>query len=57
MGELRVLLLPRDLNDGKNVIMELRAAAWAARRSALFAADLYRMYSMQPKSTAGRSSF
>ena len=43
--ELRVLHLPRDPNDGKNVIMELRGGV-GGEESALFAADLYRMYSM-----------
>ncbi len=43
--ELRVLLLPRDPNDDKNVIMELRGGV-GGEESALFAADLYRMYSM-----------
>ena len=43
--ELRVLLLPRDPNDGKNVIMELRGGV-GGEESALFAADLYRMYAM-----------
>ncbi len=43
--ELRVLLLPRDPNDGRNVIMELRGGV-GGEESALFAADLYRMYSM-----------
>ena len=37
--ELRVLLLPRDPNDGKNVIMELRGGV-GGEESALFAADL-----------------
>ena len=40
-----MLLLPRDPNDGKNVIMELRGGV-GGEESALFAADLYRMYSM-----------
>ncbi len=44
-GELRILLLPRDPNDSKNVIMELRGGV-GGEESALFAADLYRMYSM-----------
>ena len=44
-GELRVLLLPRDPNDEKNVIMELRGGV-GGEESALFAYDLYRMYSM-----------
>jgi peptide chain release factor 1 len=43
--ELRILLLPRDPNDDKNVIMELRGGV-GGEESALFAADLYRMYSM-----------
>ena len=42
---LRVALLPRDPNDGKNVIMELRGGV-GGEESALFAADLYRMYAM-----------
>jgi peptide chain release factor 1 len=42
---LRVLLLPHDPNDGKNVIMELRGGV-GGEESALFAADLYRMYAM-----------
>ena len=44
-GELRVLLLPKDPNDGKNVIMEIRGGV-GGEESALFAADLYRMYAM-----------
>ena len=44
-GELRILLLPRDPNDSKNVIMELRGGV-GGEESALFAYDLYRMYSM-----------
>ena len=43
--ELRILLLPHDPNDEKNVIMELRGGV-GGEESALFAADLYRMYSM-----------
>ncbi len=41
---LRVLLLPKDPNDDKNVIMEIRGAA-GGDEAALFAGDLYRMYS------------
>lgn len=44
-NELRILLLPRDPNDSKNVIMELRGGV-GGEESALFAYDLYRMYSM-----------
>ncbi|MDR1699624.1 MAG: peptide chain release factor 1 [Lachnoclostridium sp.] len=41
--ELQVLLLPKDPNDDKNVIVEIRAGA-GGDEAALFAADLYRMY-------------
>ncbi|HEY7025923.1 MAG TPA: peptide chain release factor 1 [Candidatus Limnocylindrales bacterium] len=41
--ELRLLLLPRDPNDGKNVIVEIRAGA-GGEEAALFAAQLFRMY-------------
>ena len=40
---LKVLLLPRDPNDDKNVIMEIRAGA-GGEEAALFAAELLRMY-------------
>ena len=43
--ELKLLLLPRDPNDAKNVIMEIRGGA-GGDEAALFAGDLYRMYSM-----------
>ncbi|OZT81851.1 peptide chain release factor 1 [Marinococcus halophilus] len=42
--ELRRLLLPKDPNDDKNVIIEIRGAA-GGEEAALFAADLYKMYS------------
>lgn len=41
--ELRVLLLPKDPNDNKNVIMEIRAGA-GGEEASLFAYELYRMY-------------
>ena len=41
--ELKVLLLPRDPNDDKNVIMEIRAGT-GGEEAALFAAELLRMY-------------
>ncbi len=44
-SELTVLLIPRDPNDDKNVIVEIRAGA-GGEEAALFAAVLYRMYSM-----------
>ncbi len=43
--ELKILLLPKDPNDDKNVIVEIRAGA-GGEEAALFAGDLYRMYSM-----------
>ena len=43
--ELKVLLLPRDHNDDKNVIVEIRGGA-GGEEAALFSAALYRMYSM-----------
>jgi len=47
--ELTVLLLPRDENDDKNVIVEIRAGA-GGEEAALFASVLYRMYSMYAES-------
>ncbi len=44
-GELRILLLPKDPNDDKNVIVEIRAGA-GGEEAALFCSVLYRMYSM-----------
>lgn len=44
-NKLRVLLLPKDPNDEKNVIMEIRGGT-GGEEAALFAADLMRMYSM-----------
>ena len=43
LDELHVLLLPRDPNDDRDVIMEIRAGA-GGEEAALFAAELYRMY-------------
>ena len=43
--ELKVLLLPKDPNDEKNIFVEIRGGA-GGEESALFAADLYRMYTM-----------
>ena len=47
--EIRLLLLPRDPNDSKNVIVEIRGGA-GGEEAALFAASLYRMYSMYAES-------
>lgn len=41
--ELKILLLPQDPNDGKNVIVEIRAGA-GGDEAALFAAEMYRVY-------------
>ena len=41
--ELKILLLPKDPNDDKNIILEIRAGA-GGDEAALFAAELYRMY-------------
>lgn len=46
---IQLLLLPKDPNDNKNVIMEIRSGV-GGEESALFAADLYRMYSMYAES-------
>ena len=49
MDELRILLLPKDPNDDKNVIIEIRGGA-GGEEAALFAATLMRMYSMYAES-------
>ena len=41
--KLKILLLPKDPNDDKNVIVEIRAGA-GGEEAALFAAEIYRMY-------------
>jgi peptide chain release factor 1 len=43
LADLKVLLLPKDPNDDKNVILEIRAGT-GGEEAALFAGDLYRMY-------------
>ncbi|MBP5491125.1 MAG: peptide chain release factor 1 [Lachnospiraceae bacterium] len=40
---MKILLIPKDPNDDKNVVMEIRAGA-GGEEAALFAAELYRMY-------------
>jgi len=47
--ELKLALLPRDPNDKKDIIMEIRAGA-GGNEAALFAADLFRMYSRYAQS-------
>ncbi len=44
LAEIKVLLLPKDPNDEKNVLLEIRAGT-GGDEAALFAGDLYRMYS------------
>ena len=51
--ELKMLLLPKDAADEKSAILEVRAGT-GGDEAALFAADLFRMYSAMPTSTAGR---
>ena len=53
--ELKILLLPRDPNDGKNVMVEIRSGA-GGEEAALFAAVLYRMYTMYAESTGFKTS-
>lgn len=52
--ELKILLLPRDPNDDKNVIIEIRGGA-GGEESALFANSLFRMYSMYAESKGWKS--
>ena len=52
-AELRILLLPRDPNDDKDVIMEIRGGA-GGEEAALFAGDLFRMYSRYAESQGWR---
>lgn len=47
--EMKLLLIPKDPNDDKNVIFEIRGAA-GGEEAALFAANLYRMYSRYAES-------
>ena len=47
--ELKILLLPKDPNDDKNVIVEIRSGA-GGEEAALFAGSLYRMYTMYAES-------
>ncbi|MBO5060943.1 MAG: peptide chain release factor 1 [Clostridia bacterium] len=52
-GELKILLLPKDPNDDKNVIIEIRGGT-GGEEAALFAADLFRMYTMYAESKQWR---
>ena len=51
--ELKVLLLPRDPNDSRNVVMEIRGGV-GGEEAMLFAADLFRMYGMYAESKGWR---
>lgn len=48
-NNLKIMLLPKDVNDGKNVIMEIRCGA-GGEEAALFAHSLLRMYTMYAQS-------
>lgn len=52
--ELKILLLPKDPNDDKNVVIEIRGAA-GGDEAALFAGSLYRMYSMYAETKGWKS--
>ena len=49
----KILLLPKDPNDNKNVIVEIRAGA-GGDEAALFAAEIYRMYVNMQNPGAGK---
>ena len=53
LDELKILLLPKDPNDDKNVIIEIRGGA-GGEEAALFSAVLYRMYTMYAESAGFR---
>ena len=54
--ELKILLLPKDPNDDKNVIVEIRAGA-GGDEAALFAAEIYRMYKNYAESKRWKTEF
>lgn len=54
--DLKILLLPKDPNDDKNVIVEIRAGA-GGDESALFAAEIYRMYIHYAESKRWKTEF
>jgi len=54
LEEIKILLLPKDPNDDKNVIVEIRAGA-GGEEAALFSGVLYRMYSMYAQSCGWKS--
>ncbi|NLW46201.1 MAG: peptide chain release factor 1 [Firmicutes bacterium] len=56
MGKLKILLLPKDPNDEKNVIIEIRAGT-GGEEAALFAGALFRMYTRYAESKGWRVEF
>ncbi len=54
LEEIKILLLPKDPNDDKNVIVEIRAGA-GGEEAALFSGVLYRMYSMYAQNCGWRT--
>lgn len=54
LSQMQILLLPRDPNDHKNVMIEIRAGA-GGEEAALFAYNLYRMYQMYAQSAGFRT--
>ncbi|MBR5047757.1 MAG: peptide chain release factor 1 [Eubacterium sp.] len=54
--DLKILLLPKDPNDDKNVIVEIRAGA-GGDEAALFAAEIYRMYKNYAESKRWKTEF
>lgn len=54
LEEIKILLLPKDPNDDKNVIVEIRAGA-GGEEAALFSGVLYRMYSMYAQNNGWKS--
>lgn len=54
LDELKILLLPKDPNDDKNVIVEIRGGA-GGEEASLFAGSLFRMYSMYAEAKGWKS--
>jgi len=54
--DIRFMLIPKDPEDAKNVMMELRAGTGGDEAS-IFAGDLYRMYTKYCESKAGKSAW
>jgi peptide chain release factor 1 len=53
LGEIRILLLPRDPNDERNVVLEIRAGT-GGEEAALFAQEIFRMYAKYAESQGFR---